>query len=123
VRFDSTWGDARYVNEDQASSVTGAMIADGTITQTDIASGFILLKSTLMGTGTIPNDSSSVDVTVTGITASAIIFLTVGEDNQSSTVAIKVRNIQPSQDKFTVETINGSNASNNIKFWYMVVKL
>ncbi len=36
VRFDSTWGDARFVNEAQANSVTGAMIADGQVSSADI---------------------------------------------------------------------------------------
>jgi uncharacterized protein YjbI with pentapeptide repeats len=36
VRFDSTWGDGRYVNEGQANSVTSAMITDGNVTSADI---------------------------------------------------------------------------------------
>jgi uncharacterized protein YjbI with pentapeptide repeats len=36
VRFDTTWGDARFVNEAQANSVTGAMIADGQVSSADI---------------------------------------------------------------------------------------
>ena len=36
VRFDSTWGDARFVNEAQANSVTSAMITDGNVTSADI---------------------------------------------------------------------------------------
>jgi hypothetical protein len=36
VGFDSTWGDARFVNEAQANSVTGAMIVDGTVSSADI---------------------------------------------------------------------------------------
>ena len=36
VRFDSTWGDARFVNEGQANSITGAMIVDGTVSSADI---------------------------------------------------------------------------------------
>ena len=36
VRFDSTWGDARFVNEGQANSITGAMITDGQVSSADI---------------------------------------------------------------------------------------
>ncbi|MBM3331866.1 hypothetical protein FJY68_08460 [candidate division WOR-3 bacterium] len=36
VRFDSTWGDARFVNESQTNSVTGAMITDGQVSSADI---------------------------------------------------------------------------------------
>jgi uncharacterized protein YjbI with pentapeptide repeats len=36
VSFDSTWGDARFVNESQANSVTGAMIVDGQVGSVDI---------------------------------------------------------------------------------------
>jgi hypothetical protein len=36
VRFDTTWGDTRFVNEGQANSVTGAMIADGQVSSADI---------------------------------------------------------------------------------------
>jgi hypothetical protein len=36
VGFDSAWGDARFVNEAQANSVTGAMIVDGTAGSADI---------------------------------------------------------------------------------------
>jgi len=104
-------------------AVTTGKIEDGTITQTDIAPGYILLQTSQMGTKTISKDDKSVDVTVTGITASAIIFLTVGEDNNDKAVAIKVLSIQPSQNKFTVGTIDGSAATQSLSFWYMVVKL
>jgi len=36
VGFDQTYGDARYVNEAQANSVTGAMITDGQVSSADI---------------------------------------------------------------------------------------
>jgi hypothetical protein len=36
VGFDSTWGDARFVNEAQANSITGAMITDGQVSSADI---------------------------------------------------------------------------------------
>jgi len=39
VRFDSTWGDARYVNEGQANSVTGTMLVDNTVKPVDVARG------------------------------------------------------------------------------------
>jgi hypothetical protein len=36
VGFDSAWGDARFINEAQANSITGAMIVDGTVSSADI---------------------------------------------------------------------------------------
>jgi len=40
VGFDSTWGASHYVNEGQASSITSAMITDGTVVRADVAAGF-----------------------------------------------------------------------------------
>ncbi len=37
VRFDLTWGDARFVNEGQANAVTSSMIQSGAVTVPDIA--------------------------------------------------------------------------------------
>jgi hypothetical protein len=46
VGFDATWGDARYVNEAQANSITSSMIVDRTIRGVDIA-----VPCTLSGSG------------------------------------------------------------------------
>jgi hypothetical protein len=37
VRFDTTWGDTRFVNEGQANSVTSSMITNGTIVAVDLS--------------------------------------------------------------------------------------
>ncbi|MFO7674861.1 MAG: hypothetical protein R6X12_00880, partial [bacterium] len=50
VRLDTTYSDARYVNEGQASSVTSAMIVDGTIAAADIATGAVTSAKILDGT-------------------------------------------------------------------------
>ena len=136
VGFDSTYGDTRYINESQAAGgdLTGTYpnpdLVDkgpggGPYTCATIsldAKGRVTAASSpLIGGSYIPTGSSHVEVTATGITASPIILLTVGADDDNTTVAIKVSAV--GTNKFTVKTINGSTAGHDVYFWYMVVKL
>ena len=76
VRFDSAWGDARFVNEGQANSVTGAMITDGqvssadirdtTVTTADLKDGSVTsAKIFLPYSGSVANYSDAFSVTST----------------------------------------------------------
>jgi hypothetical protein len=71
VAFDSAWGDARFVNEAQANSVTGAMIADGQVSSADI-------RDTTVTTADVKDDAiTSVKVLDGAITSADIRDTTV----------------------------------------------
>jgi uncharacterized protein YjbI with pentapeptide repeats len=66
VRFDSTWGDARFVNEAQANSVTGAMITDGQVSSADI-------RDTTVNTADLKDDAVTSAKILDGAVTSADI--------------------------------------------------
>ncbi len=71
VRFDTTWGDTRFVNEGQANSVTGAMIVDGTVSSTDI-------RDTTVNTADLKDNAvTSLKILDGGVTAADIRDTTV----------------------------------------------
>jgi hypothetical protein len=85
VRFDSTWGDARFVNEGQANSVTGAMIVDGAVSSADI-------RDTTVNTADLKD----------GSVTSAKIFLPYIGSVATSSDAFSVTNTLASNDAAAV---------------------
>jgi len=117
--YNITGLDGRYVNENQTNSITSPMIVDSTITSADIASGFLLLNTSLMG-GDVIQSGSSIDTVINSeVTTGCLIFLTIGP-TRDSVKPIKVYSI--ANGRFVVGTIDNQPTLAPIPFQYLIIK-
>jgi len=100
VSLDTTYTDNRYVNENQANSITSAMIVDGTVSSSDINSAQVQRRVT--GTCAAGRSIRAIDQTGTvvtceiddvGITSESDTLQTVTNRGSSTTNAITVPSV------------------------------
>ncbi|MCK4305673.1 MAG: hypothetical protein KAY24_15655 [Candidatus Eisenbacteria sp.] len=104
VTFNTSWGDSRYVNENQSSSVTSSMIVNGTVGQSDVSNGYVNLSNSQTVSG-LKNFTSQIQFSYTGHPP---VYITTSNPN-----GIVVKNNSSSYPTIWSEN-QSSNGSNTI---------
>jgi hypothetical protein len=97
-------------------------IAFNSIKNVHIANGFLLIDTTLLGTGSIPQGDSQVVIRSVGnISNNSVILLTIGPSDNIIEKSIKIKSLCP-RDSFYVSTISNDTTSVIIPFQYFILK-
>jgi hypothetical protein len=120
----------KFVDEEQANSISSSMITDNavnqnkiqdySITNNDVSKQFSLIDTLLIGTSQIAVGDSQVEVQNRYVKNTSLIFLTMGPVEDSITTYIKVRRII-ADSSFVVSTRSNKRTYMRIPFSYFIV--